>query len=267
MDPNLWNAENTRLNDVFSSASLSSAGTLSDIQGNLTAIAGNLSTGANIFQSALARQDITYNIVQTENNRLNAKKNSVDNAYASSQRIVQLNNNYQKRYWDYTKIIMIWATVLALYFILNLLVQYFPVIPSILVDILVIIGVIVAAIYSFMIYNTLNKYDLMNYGLINQAPPALSKDEIAKDAADLKNAGNLPTDPRQLACLKAGYFYDSGGNCYKDIGTTTADNISHTMVGLLNTPASDATKVTLQQGFQNIEANGEYEFQDYQTYK
>ena len=35
-------------------------------------------------------------------------------AYAGTKRMVQLNQNYQKRYWDYTKIIVVWVVVLVL---------------------------------------------------------------------------------------------------------------------------------------------------------
>ena len=111
MDPNLWNLENKRLQDVYYSASLSSAGTFLDIQGNLTAIAGNLSAGKDILNAGIAQQDVTYNIISTEQQRLQQKKSSVDTAYESTQRMVELNNNYQKRYWDYTKIIVVWVGV------------------------------------------------------------------------------------------------------------------------------------------------------------
>jgi hypothetical protein len=266
MDPNLWRAETTRIQDVYNSAGISSAGSFIDIQGNLQAIAGNLYSGQDVLNTALARQDVTFNIINTERTRLQGKKDSVDNAYANTQRMIQLNNNYQKRYWDYTKIIIVWVGVLALYLILNLLVQYVPVIPSILTDILVLIAVVAAAVYSFYIYNNLRNFDLMNYGQINPAPPSLTKDQVDKNAATLANQqlpsasqGNLPTNPKELACLTNGYFYNTNSGvttCYKSPNS----NLDNTNPGKLSGVGTNA--VTLQ-GFQNIQADGEYEFSQY----
>jgi hypothetical protein len=274
MDPNLWKAQLTRIQDVYNSATISSPNQFIDIQGNLTAIAGNLVTGQNVLTDALARQDITYNIVSTEADRLQNKKSSVDNAYASTQRMIQLNNNYQKRYWDYTKIIIVWTGVLALYLIMNLLQKYFPIIPSILVDILILIAVITAAVYSFTIYYNLRNFDLMNYGQINPAPPVVSKDQSETNEKNLKNqiqsaqSGNLPTDPNQLNCLQNGLFYNTVNGltkCYSYPGTGAS--LDSNMAGNIITLGSSSTIVNLKQGFQNIQANGEYEFNDYVSYK
>ena len=268
MDPNLWNLENKRLQDVYYSASLSGAGTLLDIQGNLSAIAGNLSAGKDILNAGIAQQDVTYNIISTEAGRLAQKKSSVDNAYESTQRMVELNNNYQKRYWDYTKIIVVWVGVLALYLIMNLLTQYVPAIPSILTDILVLIALIAAAIYSFIIYNNLRNYNLMRYGEINPAAPVISDDQAKKNAIDLSNATavgtitGLTTNPNELKCLKNNLFYTTDSStgvttCYK-----TCTSASGTMFGCCT--AGGTTSVSID-GFQNIQANGTYEFNDYST--
>jgi hypothetical protein len=265
MDPNLWNLENKRLQDVYQSANLSSAGSFLSIQGNLAAIAGNLSTGRSILDAGIAQQDITYNIISTEQQRLQQKKSSVDTAYESTQRMVELNNNYQKRYWDYTKIIVVWVGVLALYLIMNLLTQYVPAIPSILTDILVLIALIAAAIYSFIIYNNLRNYNLMRYGEINLDAPVISDDQA--NAVDLKNAlttdiiPGFTTNSSELACLKNNLFYNTVGGvttCYRTCSNADGQQFGCCISG-------GTTSVNLQQGFQNIQANGTYEFNDYST--
>ena len=272
MEANLWSIEKTRLQDVISTSSTLGTQSLLDIQGNLTAIANNLNSANAPLNDAMARQDVTYNIITNEAARLQAKKSNVDNAYASTQRMVQLNSNYQKRYWDYTKIIIAWTGVLALYFIMNLLVKSFSFIPSILTDILVIIAVIAAAIYSFMIYSNLKNYDLMYYGQINPAPPSISDNQAIKNAIDLSNADavssvSVTNNANELKCLQNGLFYNTVSatgitTCYSNPGTGAT--LDTTYVGNILTLGTSPTPVTLQ-GFQNIQADGEYEFNQYST--
>ena len=150
---------------------------------------------------------------------------------------------------------------------MNLLTQYVPAVPSILTDILVLIALIAAAIYSFIIYNNLRNYNLMRYGEINPAAPVISDDQAKKNATDLANAlavgtiSGLTTDPNELKCLKNNLFYktDAAGvtSCYKIC--TNADG-NH--FGCCTT--SSGTAVIID-GFQNIQANGTYEFNDYST--
>jgi len=268
MDENLWIAQQTRLVDIYNSANLGSAGDFLSIQGNIAAIAGNLTTGKQALNEALNRQNITTNIVMAEKQRLQDKKNSVDVAYSSTQRMIDLNRNYQKRTWDYTKIIIVWMGVLALYLIMNLLVQYIPVIPSILTDILVLIAVIAAAIYSFVIYTNLQNFNKIYYGQIDPAPPSVNSDQARKNAIDLSNAVAIPTpsglttNPSELACLKNDLFYKTDNNvtkCYSNCNAASGsffgrcDNVTNSL------------EVPITQGFQNIQANGEYEFSDYST--
>lgn len=267
MDANLWIAQQTRLVDIYNSANLGSAGDFLSIQGNIASIAGNLTTGKQALNEALARQNTTNQIVIDEQTRLQKKKDSVDVAYASTQRMIDLNRNYQKRTWDYTKIIVVWMGVLALYLIMNLLVQYIPVIPSILTDILVLIAVIAAAIYSFIIYTNLQNFNKIYYGQIDPAPPSVNSDQARRNAIDISNASaittpsGLTTNPSELACLKNDLFYYTVGDatsCYKICGS--ADG---TRFGNCLSLKSGENPVPITQGFQNIQANGEYEFSDY----
>jgi hypothetical protein len=266
MDPNLWAAQTVRINDVLNTGSMNSATTLTRIAGNLDSIKANLITGKSYLTSGIGRQRMTYNIISNEEGRLNNKKQSVDDAYSSTNRMIKLNDNYQKRTWDYTKIIVVWVGVLALYLIMNLLVQYVPAIPSILTDILVLIALISAAIYSFIIYNNLQNYDKMYYGEITPKFMSLSADQATKNMRDLSNAiagasANLPTDNKALTCIRNNLFYyknPSGDiTCYKTC--TSPDN---NIMGCCSTTPIGVSAINLE-SFINIQANGEYEFSDY----
>jgi hypothetical protein len=263
MDPNLWDIEYKRVSDIYNSGNLRTSSDITNLQNDLSGIKNIINAGINNYNTEFARQSDTYTIVQNEINRLQNKKASVDNAYDSTRRMVELNNNYQKRYQDYTKIIIVWVGVLALYFILNLLTQYVPAIPSILVDILVLSALIAAAVYSFIIYNNLRNYDLMNYGQINPDAPVIDADQAKKTLVDLSNANTLSSysitnDPNELRCLKNNLFYytdASGTKCYKTCSSPDGTNFGKCTSG-------GASLVTLE-SFQNIKANDEYEFNDY----
>ena len=266
MDNNLWQTNALRLSEIQTTSGLNASGDTVKFQQMLNNINSKIDSGLPVLKDGQARQDVTFNIISNERQRLANKKASVDNAYESTQRMVQLNNNYQKRYWDYTKIIIIWIGVLALYLSMNLLTQYVPAIPSILTDILVLIALVVGAIYSFIIYNTLRNYDLMNYGQINPAAPVVNPDQAAKNQAKLKNKQTIgdyviTSDPNELNCLKNNLFYNTDSNnvtkCYK-----TCSAPDGTSFGKCTTPGDSNSPVTID-GFQNIQASGEYEFSDY----
>ena len=119
----------------------------------------------------------------------------------------------------------------------------------------------------------------MRYGEISPAAPVISDDQKKKNETDLKNlldlsgagvTGKLPTNPSQLKCLKYGLFYDTVGNCYSTCATPDSDLVGNCRIG-------PGTQVKLSDGFttrdgfeqrnnfQNIQANGTYEFNDYST--
>ena len=124
--------------------------------------------------TSLAYQSETKKILNHELGRLTQKKNSVDDAYAGTKRMVQLNQNYQKRYWDYTKIIVVWVVVLVSYLAFKMIETYFPVVPPVLFDILMVIFVVLAILYTIYIYSTLQQYDLANYGKLNLGRPTVA---------------------------------------------------------------------------------------------
>ena len=74
---------------------------------------GNLYNGLNSTtlntNDVLIKQKEMINIVNSEQKRLNEKKQSVDNALEGQQRLITLNNSYRLRYADYTKMIIIFT--------------------------------------------------------------------------------------------------------------------------------------------------------------
>lgn len=165
--------EQQRLLDIQNTIYNPTTGTnqILQLQGYLDTIDSDI-VNSSAAASSLAYQSETKTILQDEYARLNLKQASVDDAYAGTKRMVQLNQNYQKRYWDYTKIVMAWVFILIAFVAFKLIEVYVPIVPPVLFDVLMIIFVVVGIIYSVSIYLTLRSYDLANYGKLQSQSPS-----------------------------------------------------------------------------------------------
>jgi hypothetical protein len=113
--------------------------------------------------ATLLKQDAVNDILNTENERLLAKKRNIDVAAQGQQRMINLNNNYQKRYAVYSKIFMVIVGFIAVILLLNFLSTYFTIIPRSIYILLYIVIVTGSLIYIIMLYSTLVSRNPMNY--------------------------------------------------------------------------------------------------------
>ena len=111
-------------------------------------------------------------IISTEVDRLQSKKQSLDHAVDGQRRLVQFNENYRKRYSKYTQIALIVVLAIAIFLAISLIPKYLPFIPSTIVDILVIILVVVIFFVLLSYYNDIKSRNPMNYDEID-IPPVL----------------------------------------------------------------------------------------------
>jgi hypothetical protein len=135
--------------------------------GTLNTDIGNLNdklTGIqNNSRDVLTQQGEIKKIVDAESTRLQQKKQSVNNAYSSQLRATYMNNNVQKRYNAYLKILFVVVIVLIIVFFLSIIGNYFPIIPSFLINILYIGLFSFLIIYSISIYSEIQKHDKMDF--------------------------------------------------------------------------------------------------------
>jgi hypothetical protein len=110
-------------------------------------------------------------IVQKETDRLNMKKNSIDGALDGQKRMLELNESYRKRYAAYTTIVITIVVVLSLFAGVTWLGNAFPIIPSIVVDIISIILFSGGIVYIAVVYNGILNRDKMNYDRLDLSPP------------------------------------------------------------------------------------------------
>jgi len=117
----------------------------------------------NNSRDVLTKQEEMQKIVNAEASRLISKKQSVDNAYSSQIRATYMNNNIQKRYNAFLQILFVVVIVLIISFFLSIIGNYFPIIPSFLLNILYIGLFSFLIIYCLSIYSEIQKHDKMDF--------------------------------------------------------------------------------------------------------
>ena len=126
----------------------------------------------------LLNQNTVNSILNTENERLMAKKANIDVAAQGQQRMINLNNNYQKRYAVYSKIFMVIVGFIAVILLLNFLSTYFTIIPRSIYILLYIVIVTGSLIYIIMLYSTLVSRNPMNYDEVMLPQPTNVGDKV-----------------------------------------------------------------------------------------
>jgi hypothetical protein len=120
----------------------------------------NIQTKSNIL---LSQQEEIKRIIDVENARLIQKTTQVDQEYPSKVRAVFMNDNLQKRYNAYLKILVVMVISLVIMFIVSLLSKFFPMISPMIVNIIFVIILSIAIILCIGIYTEIQTHDNMNY--------------------------------------------------------------------------------------------------------
>jgi hypothetical protein len=175
------------------------------------------------------QQKAINNILTTEDERLESKKASIDNAMKGQQRLIQLNDTYRKRYSAYIKLVLI--IVLALVIIIGLMFinKLFPFIPEVVYTLLYIIILSGSLIYASIVLIDIRNRDKFEYDKRIRAAP-VSPEEIKKNAEAAAKAGELLASVNSSAacksegCCAPGTMWDKTlGKC---IPATTRSNFT-----------------------------------------
>jgi len=145
---------------------------INDLVATNTAFENANATTGNI----LDHQDEMKHILNNEQQRLNQKKESIESAIMTQQRMIQLNESYQKRYAYTTKIIIVITIILILILALSFVSNYFPFIPSFVILTLNIIIITIGIIYVARSYMDFSRRSNMNFDeiKIDNDPTSLS---------------------------------------------------------------------------------------------
>jgi hypothetical protein len=181
----LFQIQKAMLNDISSqvnNGTLSySDGTITNLQ-NMSTQLDNYNTAfdsANLSsQQVLDNQQAVEQILQNEYNRLLMKKQNVDNAYEGRQRAAFLNDNYRKRYSQYTKIVVIIISTLVICYILESLKPVFTFFPDFVYNMIMFIIVVIAIMMCYYTYMVIIYRDRIYFDQLDLPPPDLSNNPI-----------------------------------------------------------------------------------------
>jgi len=167
----------------------------------------------------LTDQEKVKSIIDTEKDRLLLKKQSIDNALSGKKREIELNDSYQKKQAEYNKIKIAWILALAIYVLITVLKNHFPVIPSFVND-LILIGTFVAvSIYSINIFIEISRREKINFNKLNLAPPTILPTVVKKDSgreSDLLKGMNLYGCVSSYCCSEGTKWDSDMSKCVHD---------------------------------------------------
>jgi septal ring factor EnvC (AmiA/AmiB activator) len=163
---------------------------------NIRNLYKGLNSGSLNTNDLLIKQKEIINIIKSEQNRLNEKKQSVDNALEGQNRLITLNNSYRMRYAEYIKIIIIIVIFLSIFIGVSLARKYIPFFPEFIYNMTIILLVPICAIAVYYKYTQIISRNRLDYDELDLKPPTMLTDEdklkekVAEKANILKS-GNL----------------------------------------------------------------------------
>jgi hypothetical protein len=172
-------------------------------------------TDYNISNNSVTSLD---NALKDEKTRLENKDKLITNAETTQNRIQTLNESYRKRYVYYNYIAVVVVIAFLAYFVIVILQYYFPIIPSLIVD-LSSIGLF-AFVIIFVGYNLLIIYsrDRIDFDKMNMDNTnVISKAELDKmrkkslESGNLSEAANVDIGKNCIgaACCPRYKYYDT----------------------------------------------------------
>lgn len=125
----------------------------------------------------LIKQKDMIQIIDNENNRLQEKKQNVDNALEGQQRLITLNNSYRLRYADYIKILIIITISISIFVFVSLARKYIPFFPEVIYNITLILLIPITIIVLYYKYIQLISHNKLYYDELEFTPPKMLSEE------------------------------------------------------------------------------------------
>jgi hypothetical protein len=253
---------------------------------NLTTSLGNISTSytqaAAVATDVLTKQNTVNTILSGETERLNAKKQQIDNALQTQNRMIKLNDSYRKRTAQYTYGTMIIIFALLIYIVLVKLPGWLPV-PEGIINLLTVILIAFTIITMWKLNSSIQQRDLIDYDQIKLPGPKIpTEDEITKQKQESQAAGDISAIANDGSCV--------GADCCDGNASTWNAGLNKCVMKCTgNTPFDDNGKCVDKcpadkkecgssciannatcyefESFSGLEANSAYEYNSYAPYK
>jgi hypothetical protein len=162
---------------------------------------------SDFYSSVNKLQDVSNDIITAETARLNQKKQGIEAAYASQQRMVSLNQSYSMRMRSWSYLIAILSVAIVLCIVLG---YSREIIPSFLVDIFIIVILAGGIIWAYLIYVDIQKRDENDFNLLSMRSSSLI------DPNNIISNGNAPAVSGNTTTDVGSLMYGStciGANC------------------------------------------------------
>jgi len=175
---------------------------LGSVQSNLDDLYKDFVSASGTSSAVLDHQIQMDNVVSTELERLNKKKEKVDLAIEGQKRMVNLNDSYRKKYSYYVKVTILIIVFLVIIVILNLLSSYFPFIPSYVFDIFYFFLAVTLIFTIYFIYLDIIWRDNMNFDELTFNPPNITDPNlVAQQQRQASKLGNLLDTINIVGCV------------------------------------------------------------------
>jgi ABC-type multidrug transport system fused ATPase/permease subunit len=188
-----------------------------DLKSSINTLNTNLNNINDKTASFLGNQEQVLNIIDQEKNRLNEKKQSIDNAYSSQVRSTQLNQSMNKRYQGYLKIMYVFIICLVISLILAFASNSLVFIPSFIFTFIYIGLFSFAVIYSISIYMEIQKHERIVYDRLDMGRIKVDASNSTSDISNNKDqSGNVVGNCAEINPVT--------GNCIRLLETFCGNN-------------------------------------------
>ena len=135
----------------------------------------------NTYDVVLQNQNTLSNIINTEQDRLEEKKELVDTSIFEQKRAQSLNESYRQKYNYYIYIIVAIILLFVSFIVIGEVSKTITFIPSVVYDLLYIVSITVVGFFIYFTMLDIARRDHMDFSKINVNPPKeLSADELEK---------------------------------------------------------------------------------------
>jgi hypothetical protein len=217
---------------------------ITQLNDKLSTLSNTLDNRSDLSNIIVKQKDIK-NILDTENTRLEIKKDQIDDATSGQKRVIHMNKSYVAKY-NYSNRIT-YAIILATIIILALILikKYLNIIPEFLETILYIIIISGTLIYCLFVLVDIASRDKMDFNKLNLPAPDTSDSSASNrnkniEKGDLSALSNIC---KGQDCCDEGSIYDPKMNkCVPQPDSTIPANDSPSVDGVESFKPSQYTQ-------------------------
>jgi hypothetical protein len=160
---------------------------MQDLRTKLNAAYAGYQAASPVASSVLDRQSAMQSIINTEVNRLDNKKSSIDSALYGQKRMAQFSDSYSKKYMAQIKILFIVIIVLIIYLGLTMLNNFIPIPNLIFGFVMAVVGIFAVFVIALTMRDINSRYN-MDFDKLNLRAP--TSNEISGNIDGNISAGN-----------------------------------------------------------------------------